>query len=138
MRFQPGKSGNPHGRPLGARNKEALRREAMLSRLSEEIGPVGDAHSLLTAIYQNPVVPLDVRMNAAGLAAKFEKPALSAIAAKVEDVTFANELDAACRRAGLTIEGSCDIHPVMKSRNPRLLARRKKLAAPERTNQGRK
>jgi hypothetical protein len=37
MTFQPGESGNPAGRPPGARNKKALAVEALLDDESEEV-----------------------------------------------------------------------------------------------------
>lgn len=39
----------------------------------------GDAHELLMAVYKDPTYPIDVRLDAAGKAIRYEKPALQAI-----------------------------------------------------------
>src|SRR5215470_5779897 len=36
MKFQPGQSGNPAGRPLGARNKKTIAREEALAEQAEK------------------------------------------------------------------------------------------------------
>jgi hypothetical protein len=40
----------------------------------EAIGAVEDAHAFLRAVYQNPDVPLAVRMRAAAIAIEYERP----------------------------------------------------------------
>jgi hypothetical protein len=58
------------------------------------------------------------QFEAAQAVAPYVHPRLSAVAAKVEDVTFAAELDAACRRAGITIEAEGDHQSADGGRKP--------------------
>lgn len=39
----------------------------------------GDGHALMVAIYKDPRLPLDMRLDAASKAARYEKPQLQAI-----------------------------------------------------------
>jgi len=39
----------------------------------------GDAHALFVLVYQDTTQPMDVRLEAAGKAIRFEKPALAAV-----------------------------------------------------------
>ena len=76
---------NKGGRPRGSKNKRTLARAERLRELSEQLKAEdetleifnGDAHSLLCAIYRDPKWPIDIRMDAAKAAIKFEKPALA-------------------------------------------------------------
>lgn len=56
-----------------------------------------DAHTLLKEVYQNPEVPLPVRMRAAIAAIPFETPKL-AVTAQVSENDFAALLDARIKR----------------------------------------
>ena len=80
------------GRKTGAKNKRTLLLESsarqMLERASEILGDdnfEGDAHALLILIYKNTALPLQIRLDAAKAAIRFEKPMLSAIDAHVDD-----------------------------------------------------
>lgn len=68
------------GRKTGGRKKGTLNRcTAKLKELAAEL-PVGDSPlDFLTAVYRNPELPLDVRLDAAGKAAPYMHPRLAAI-----------------------------------------------------------
>lgn len=93
MTFQPGQSGNPAGRPRGTGDKRVTARDERLRALSASLGKVipeafdGDAHALLTAMYKDPRMPLEVRKDAAAIAIKFEKPALASTHTTLNDET---------------------------------------------------
>lgn len=84
-KFPPGQSGNPNGRPKGAQNRRTVElQDAMADaarKISEAMGLDAevDAHALLTAVYRNPGLPIDLRVDAAKASIKFEKPALSSV-----------------------------------------------------------
>ena len=73
------------GRPKGSKNKKTLALEAAARQAAASIDDAfqGDAHAFLTAVYQNPKAPLEIRILAATKALRVEKPALSAVGAKV-------------------------------------------------------
>lgn len=85
-------TGNRPGRPLGAKNKRTAAVEAAAKAAAEAIGAAmpgafeGDAHAFLMAVYKDPKQPIEVRLDAAGKAIRYEKPALAAI-----DMTSTNE-----------------------------------------------
>jgi hypothetical protein len=58
-----------------------------------------DAHSFLRAIYQNPNVPLPVRMKAATIAIEYERPSLKATAIIHPNGSFAERLEKAISRS---------------------------------------
>jgi hypothetical protein len=60
--------------------------------LSEVINNPENAHALLKAVYQNPEVPLSVRMRAAAMCLPFESPKL-AVTAVVSENDLATLLD---------------------------------------------
>jgi hypothetical protein len=76
------------GRPRGRKNEATIAREAAMREANEIIGQAlahpfeGDAHALLVAVYKNPDVPLDLRLDAAKAALKAEKPALRAVSSQ--------------------------------------------------------
>lgn len=74
------------GRPKGSKNKKTLALEAAARKAMEGIEGVfeGDAHAFLQYVYRNPEVALETRILAATKALRVEKPALSAIGAKVD------------------------------------------------------
>jgi hypothetical protein len=71
------------GRKKGTKNrKTVLLEEKGREALAEVLGPDafdGDAHSLLIAIYKDRSHPIDLRLEAAKAAIRFEKPALAAV-----------------------------------------------------------
>lgn len=77
------------GRKPGSRNgftKERLAKAeasaaAVLEAMPEAFA--GDAHALLMTVYKDPSNPIDLRVDAAKAAIRFEKPALSNVEAKV-------------------------------------------------------
>jgi hypothetical protein len=78
------RTGRPRGRPAGAKNKRTREREAAMQEAAARLeGTIdgafqGDAHAFLTAVYKDPAMPLNVRVDAAKAAVSFEKPRLNA------------------------------------------------------------
>lgn len=78
-------TGKPRGRPPGAKNKrterlaEEMKAAANAIRNAIEGAFEGDAHALMMTIYKNPQHNIEVRLDAAKAAIRFEKPALAAI-----------------------------------------------------------
>ena len=78
-------TGNRPGRPLGAKNKRTAAVEAAAKAAAETIEAAmpgafeGDAHAFLMAVYKDPKQPIEVRLDAAGKAIRYEKPALAAV-----------------------------------------------------------
>mgnify|MGYP001573185795 CR=1 FL=1 len=76
-------TGKPRGRPNGAKNKHTKAREdqmAASAKVIEKILPnvfTGDAHALLMLTYKNELLDIDLRLDAAKAAVRYEKPALS-------------------------------------------------------------
>jgi len=86
------------GRKKGSKNKRTLlleeRTRALIDNAKEIIGGdlfEGDAHALLIAIYKDNSLPLNLRLDAAKAAIRFEKPAMTAVDAhsKTETVHYA-------------------------------------------------
>jgi hypothetical protein len=80
------------GRPLGAKNKRTLAREAankeVMDALREEFGDQvfeGDGVAFLQTIYKNPKMPIEMRVDCAKNAARFERPALSSVDSTIDD-----------------------------------------------------
>jgi hypothetical protein len=78
------RTGRPRGRPPGAKNRRTREREtavqAAAALLEGAIDGVfrGDAHTFLIAVYKDPQMPLNVRVDAAKAAIGYEKPKLNA------------------------------------------------------------
>lgn len=77
------------GRQVGAKNKKTLQLEALMSeaqsKMQELIGAEafeGNALAFLATIYKNGKLPLDIRLDAAGKAARFESAVLAPVDAK--------------------------------------------------------
>lgn len=78
------------GRPDGARNRRTAELEARAKEAASAIGLAipdafdGDAHAFLMTVYRDPRQPLDVRVEAAKAAIRYEKPALAAVDLSME------------------------------------------------------
>lgn len=78
-------TGNPRGRPPGAKNRHTEERERAMAAAAEVLDSViddafkGDAHALLMAVYKNPLNELNLRIDAAKAAIRYEKPAMSSV-----------------------------------------------------------
>ena len=112
MPFKPGQSGNPAGRKPGVRDKRLVARAAYAAEISARLGftvdgrPL-DAHGLLCAVYAEPALPIELRVDAAKAALKVEKPVLqaSSITGSIEHVVSVADALARARRR-LTIEAA--------------------------------
>ena len=73
------------GRQAGTKNKRTKELERATAVAAEAIADAipeafaGDAHAFLMTVYKDPSHPLPVRLDAAGKAIRFEKPALAQI-----------------------------------------------------------
>lgn len=78
------------GRKAGVPNRKTVKRRDVLAQAVEQVvqrtpGTFrGDAHQFLRMVYSDPSIPLDVRLDAAKSAIRFETPALSASAVTVD------------------------------------------------------
>ena len=72
MRFKPGQSGNPAGRPKGAKSKKTIARD---KALADGITPL----EYLESIYQDENADPKMRLEAAKSAASFVHPKLSSV-----------------------------------------------------------
>lgn len=66
------------------------------ARLKAELSVTryADAHGFLRAVYNNEALPLQVRLDAARTAIKYEKPTLAAVAVQHSDDDLAEKLEA--------------------------------------------
>ena len=95
VRYDPfkGAEGNRGmGRTSGVPNKRTQAFQEHMVKVSKQIGQVlgegafqGDAHAFLMAVYRDSNVPLDMRIEAASVAIRYEKPALQAVAMKTTE-----------------------------------------------------
>ena len=113
MPFAPGKSGNPTGRPKGRLDQRVKQREEALRKITAQLGhdadngPQFDAHTFLCAAYRHPDLPIDIRVDCAKVAIRFEKPALQANSLTGDvhhHFSIADQLSRARRRL-LTVDG---------------------------------
>ncbi len=85
-------TGNPPGRPPGRKNAGTLAVEAAAKAAAAAVNEVipgafnGDAHAFLVAVYKDPAQPIELRLDAAKAAVRYEKPALASM-----DMTGRNE-----------------------------------------------
>jgi hypothetical protein len=77
------RTGNPRGRPPGAKNTRTVEREAQMREaavlITQALGDTafeGDAHDFLMAVYKDETHRLEVRIDAAKAAIGYEKPRL--------------------------------------------------------------
>jgi hypothetical protein len=72
------------GRPLGAKNRRTAAVEAAMQSVAAKfLAEVpqafdGDGVAYLQTVYRDPALPVDVRIDAAAKAARYERPALAA------------------------------------------------------------
>jgi hypothetical protein len=102
------------GRPKGSKNKKTLALEAAAREAMEGVEGSfeGDAHAFLQSVYKNPEVPIEVRIVAATKALRVEKPALSAIGAKLHADLLAQAFEPITMIE--LIPGTKDITPISK------------------------
>ena len=92
-RFEKGPkdgTGQKDGRPEpGSRNRRTLALEAKAKEAAEKLKETfggqafdGDAHALLMLVYKDMAQPMEMRLDAAKAAVRFEKPALSSVDGK--------------------------------------------------------
>src|SRR5437764_1208697 len=82
------------GRPRGSKSKWTKAREAKAAETIEQAAAVlkdlqrpvfgGDAHALLCLVYKDGEVALELRVDAAKAAIRYEKPALAQVQAEVK------------------------------------------------------
>jgi hypothetical protein len=87
------------GRPKGSQSAQTRKRREAVRVVSQAVVAQfetehpdafqGDSVDFMRCIYRNPTLPLDVRLDAASKAARFERPAL--MAAAVKDLTPARD-----------------------------------------------
>ena len=106
MTFQPGKSGNPAGKPAGARNKTTLAVEALLegeaeglTRKAIELAKAGDMQALrlcldrIAPARKDRYVPIDLpRLDSAADAVKASAVIVAALSAGELSPSEASEL----------------------------------------------
>ena len=108
------------GRQAGAPNRRtAQRQEAMqeaAARIAQAIGTeafAGDAHALLIAVYKDPAHEMELRVDAAKAAIRFEKPTLASSTVEVRDplaTMSVSQLEALHRMALLAVAGEDHAH----------------------------
>lgn len=81
------------GRKAGSRNKRTAELEAAVKSTAEMVASAlgidtfdGDAHAFLMLVYKNSAMPIDLRIDAAKAALRFEKPALASHEVRSESV----------------------------------------------------
>ena len=79
------RTGKPRGRPKGSKNRFTERCSGAAKATAKKIEKAlksaftGDAHAFLMLVYKDPENPIDLRLDAAKAAIRFEMPALAAI-----------------------------------------------------------
>ena len=77
------------GRPAGALNKRTKAVAKAVEEAATTLATIipgafqGDAHAYMMAIYKDPSLPVELRLDAAKAAARYEKPALSSVTANI-------------------------------------------------------
>lgn len=73
------------GRKKGSTNRRIKRLRSVMREVALKIGKLvpdafeGDGHALMVAIYKDPRIPIDMRLDAAAKAAPYEKPRLASV-----------------------------------------------------------
>ena len=119
MPFAAGNNANPSGRPRGARDHRLRERDARTAEICARLGLTEgggklDAHGLLVAVYAEPGLPIELRVDAAKAALRVEKPALAAATVSGDinhTVSIADQLARALRRVTI------DVLPVISGQN---------------------
>jgi hypothetical protein len=81
-------TGNPRGRPTGAKSKRTKATLAKIDEAAEKLAKAipgaftGNAHAFLMAVYKDPANELNIRLDAAKAAVAFEIPRLQATTLK--------------------------------------------------------
>lgn len=84
------KTGNPRGRPKGAKSQRTIERERKVEAAAKALEGLlpeafkGDAHAFLMAVYKDTSNPIKDRLAAATAAIGYEKPKLAAIEMQAE------------------------------------------------------
>lgn len=82
------------GRPMGAKNKRTVAVEQAMALVADKLKAAvpdafeGDGVAYLQSVYRDPQFSVELRMDAASKAARYERPALGAVMTK--DVTPAS------------------------------------------------
>jgi hypothetical protein len=88
------------GRKPGSRNRRTKERETAtaetISKIEEALDEPfqGDAHALLIALYKDQSRPIEVRLDAAKAAIRFEKPSLASQAVDLKGSLIVSHEDA--------------------------------------------
>jgi hypothetical protein len=80
------RTGNPRGRPKGAKSARTIERQAAMQEAAKKAAEAlgveafdGDAHALLMMIYKNAAHQIELRVDAAKAAIGYEKPRLATV-----------------------------------------------------------
>ena len=105
------------GRPPGRKNNKTLALEEAARKAAAEIDGAfeGAAHAFLQAVYRNPNVPLEIRIQAAGRALRVEKPVLAACQSRMEvQLNIGERLEEARKRVALATASLSEPGPVIE------------------------
>jgi hypothetical protein len=84
------KTGNPRGRPKGAKSQRTKEREQAVQKTAKALEGLlpdaftGDAHAFLMAVYKDGTNPIKDRLAAATAAIGYEKPKLASVEVQAE------------------------------------------------------
>jgi hypothetical protein len=84
------KTGNPRGRPAGAKSQRTKEREAKVEAAAKALEGLipeaftGDAHTFLMSVYKNTANTIKDRLTAATAAVGYEKPKLASVEVQAE------------------------------------------------------
>jgi hypothetical protein len=98
------------GRPAGRKNRRTREVEEAMQVVAEKVleevpdAFAGDGVALMQVIYRDPSQPIELRLSAANMAARFERPTLGALAVKA-DLSHSSPADIDARIAELLAKG---------------------------------